>query len=159
MYKLLLTDNVEQQVEIFNNVFIKSLEECAPIVTTVIRRPFAPWMSDTIRHAIQIRNNKQNELKKDRQNKPLLEEYKTEKKRVTTLIRNAQSTHFNEQLNSNKGNTAEIWKLLRDIVPNNKCKINQHSFDKVNDKVKEFNIHFANVRKTTYKSAQNTLQE
>ncbi len=43
---------------------MKSADECAPKVTKVIRRPFAPWMSDTIRHAIQIRNNKQNELKK-----------------------------------------------------------------------------------------------
>ena len=60
MYKILLTDNVEQQVEVFNNVFMKSLNECAPTATKVIRRPFAPWMSDTIRHAIQIRNNKVN---------------------------------------------------------------------------------------------------
>ncbi len=43
-------------------------------------------MRDTIRHAIQIRNNKQNELKMDRQNTALLEEYKTEKKRVTTYV-------------------------------------------------------------------------
>ncbi len=81
---------------------MKSLDECAPKVTRVIRREFAPWMSDTIRRAIQIRNNKQKELKKDRQNTTLLQEYKTEKKRVTTLIRNAQSTHYNEQLNNNK---------------------------------------------------------
>ncbi len=51
-------------------------------------------------------------MKKDRQNTALLEEYKTEKKRATALIRNAQSTHYNEQLNNNKGNTAEIWKLF-----------------------------------------------
>ncbi len=77
MYKILLTDNVEKPVEIFNNVFMKSLDECAPTETQVIRRPFAPQMSDTIRHAIQIRNNKQNGLKKDRQNTTLLKEYKT----------------------------------------------------------------------------------
>ncbi len=77
---------------------------------------------------------------------------------VITLIRNAQSTHYNEQLNNNKGNTVEIWKLLREIVPNNKCKANQHSFDKVSDKVEELNMHFANVGKTTYEYTQNTLQ-
>ncbi len=114
-------------------------------------------MSDNIRHAIQIRNNLQNKLKKDRQNIALQNEYKTEKKRVTTLIRNAQSTFYNEKFNSNRGNTAEIWKLLRDIVPNNKAKANQHSFDNINAKVEEFNFHFANVGKTTYESTQNTL--
>ncbi len=42
MYKILLTDNVEQQVEIFNIFFLTSLDECAPTITKVICRPFAP---------------------------------------------------------------------------------------------------------------------
>ena len=70
----------------------------------------------------------QSELKKDRLNTALQEEYKTEKKSVTTLIRNVQSTHSNKQLDSKKGNTAEIWKLFQEIAPNNKSKINQHFF-------------------------------
>ncbi len=46
--------------------------------------------------------------------------------------------------------------LLRDIVPNNKHKTNQHSFDNIKDKVEEFSIYFTNVGKTTYESTQNT---
>ena len=157
MYKIFLTDNVEQQVEIFNSVFIKCLDECAPTLTKVIRRPFAPWMTEDLRNAIQVRNNKQKELKKDRNNLSLLEAYKTEKKRVTSLIRKAQSSYYNKQFSDNKGNIAVIWKLLREIVPNSKRKSNHDSFDNVNDMVEKFNIHFSNVGKTTYQNTQKEI--
>ena len=37
-----ITDNVNTQVEIFNNVFLKSLDFCAPIVTKELKTSFAP---------------------------------------------------------------------------------------------------------------------
>ena len=46
IHQILLTDNANEQVRNFNEVFIKSLDECAPTVTKVIQGPFAPWMSD-----------------------------------------------------------------------------------------------------------------
>ena len=43
---ILNTDDVNKQVDIFSANFIKCLNECAPLVTKEIKRPFAPWMND-----------------------------------------------------------------------------------------------------------------
>ncbi len=57
MNKILLTDYVNKQVELFSQVFIKYIDACAPVVTKAIKRPFAPWKNDDLRRAIKIRNN------------------------------------------------------------------------------------------------------
>ena len=106
MHKILLTDNVNDQVEIFTEVFMKSLDACAAKVTKIARRPFAPWLSDNIRIAIHAKNEVQKILKGDRQNILFQEEYKREKKMVNTLISKAKSSYYNKQLSTCKGNTA-----------------------------------------------------
>ncbi len=42
--KILHTDNVSGQVNIFNTNFIKCLDICAPIVTKEIKRPYTSWL-------------------------------------------------------------------------------------------------------------------
>ncbi len=56
MNKMFLTDNVNEQVSIFTDTFMKCLDKYAAIATKVVRRPFAQWMSDAIRQAIEVRN-------------------------------------------------------------------------------------------------------
>ncbi len=66
MNKILFTDDVNKQVGLSTEVFIKCLDACAPVVTKEIKRSFAPWMNDDLRRTIKIRNNTQNNLKADR---------------------------------------------------------------------------------------------
>ena len=65
---ILETDNVDKQVETFNKVFRNSLDECAPIVTKEIRRPFAPWITEDIRSSMKQRDETRRILKGDRNN-------------------------------------------------------------------------------------------
>ena len=65
---IFLTDDVDKQVYIFNEVFIQSLDICAPMETKVVTRPPTPWMNDKLRNAIKYRNEAQSRLKDDRQN-------------------------------------------------------------------------------------------
>jgi len=53
---ILNTDDVNEQVEILTNIFNDCLDTCAPIVTKVIRRPPAPWITDDIKAAITNRD-------------------------------------------------------------------------------------------------------
>ena len=100
MHKILLTDNVNYQVKIFTENFIKSLDACAPTVTKIARRPFALWLSDDIRPAIHARIEVQKRLKGDRQNLLFQEEYKRKKKMVNILINKAKSLYYNKQLST-----------------------------------------------------------
>ncbi len=62
-----LTYYVDNQVHIFNEVFIQCLDTCAPMETKVMKRPPTPSMNDELRHAIKDRNEAQSRLKDDRQ--------------------------------------------------------------------------------------------
>ena len=78
---ILLTDDVNRQVEIFTSNFITCLNDCAPYVTKEIRRPFAPWINDDLRDAMKMRDDTRTKLKSDRNNATLLTQYKREKKK------------------------------------------------------------------------------
>ena len=60
------TDNVDLQLNIFNENFIKCLDTCAPVVTKEISRSSAPWLNDDLRLAMQKRDDVRNRLKRDR---------------------------------------------------------------------------------------------
>ncbi len=44
--KIFTTDNVDKHLHIFNECFIKCFDSCAPFVTKIIKRSFAPWITD-----------------------------------------------------------------------------------------------------------------
>ena len=78
--KILSTDDVNEQIEIFNNIFNYSLDICAPITTREIKRPSAPWIKDELKLEINERDMIQKRLKENRQNERLNIEYKQKKK-------------------------------------------------------------------------------
>ncbi len=88
--KILETDNVNLQVDLFNEIFIKCLNLCVPVVTKEIRRPYTPWLTDELRDVINKKNAIHNDLKRDRANLLLLEQFKNVKKQVNSLIRSAK---------------------------------------------------------------------
>ncbi len=100
MYRLndiFLTDDVDKQVFIFNEVFILCLDMCAPMVTKVVKRPPTPWMNDELRNAIKDRNETQIRLKDDRQNSFLQQVYKTKKNLVKTKISETKSNYYKKR--------------------------------------------------------------
>ncbi len=63
------------------------------------------------------RNAKQRNLKQDRLNSNLQQEYKALKKQVKTMMRAARKEYYNKEFHSPKGNTAAVWRLIREVVP------------------------------------------
>ncbi len=57
------TDDVDVQTDTLTSILIDCLDQCAPLVTTVIKKPFAPWISDKIRSAMATRDSFQALLK------------------------------------------------------------------------------------------------
>ncbi len=145
MNNILLTDDVNKQVELFTEVFIKCLDACAPIVTKEIKRPFAPWMNDDLRRAMKIRNNAQSNLKADRHNSRFQEAYKREKKRVRTIISKTKAGHYHAQINNCRGNSSATWNVITDLVPAQKRNSSSYNFGNMSDKAEEFNKFFSNV--------------
>ena len=80
--KIFKTDNVNDQVNTFNENFLKCLDECAPQVTKEVRRPFAPYMTKNLRSLIRRRNCALSGLKKNRINVDLQNLYKSLNRKV-----------------------------------------------------------------------------
>ncbi len=89
--------------------------------------PFAPWVNDDIREAKRRRNNIRIELKSDRQNITLQEQFKQEKEHVKTLITAGESEYYRKQLQDTKGDTSKTWEI-KNIVPNRKSNSNGFHF-------------------------------
>ena len=66
--KIFTTDNVDTQVNIFTNIFNNCLDDCAPLTTKEVKRPFAPWIDENLRALMHERDTTQKHLKNDRFN-------------------------------------------------------------------------------------------
>ncbi len=139
--KILYTDDVNKQVEIFTSNFIKCLDDCAPYATKEIKRPFAPWMTDNLQEIVKLKNKTRQKLRFDRLNPDLQDQYKREKKQIKTLIDESKNRYYSNKLNENKGNIAKTWKAIREIIPNSKHNASNCNFDNEIAKANDFNKH------------------
>ncbi len=74
--KIFDTNNVSLQVHIFNEDFIKCLDICAHVVAKEIIRLYTLWFNDELRNALRKKKAIHNNLKRDRANILLLEQYR-----------------------------------------------------------------------------------
>ncbi len=77
----------------------------------------------------------------------------------------ARKEYYNKEFHSPKGNTAAVWRLIREVVPNTKKISNGNNID--SNKMEEFNHFFAKVGRKAFEdspksfkpeSAKNTIQ-
>ena len=153
---ILRTDNVNDQVSIFTNIFIKCLNSCAPFVTKEIKRPSAPWIDDQIKEAIKKRNNLHSVFKLNRQDPIAESNYRKQKKKVKNMISISKTKYFKEQFLKCRGNIRGTWDVIKKIIPGNKKSFGLlgDSESELKNKVEEFNKHFATIGENTFRKSQ-----
>ena len=154
------TDNVNDQVQIFNHVFIYCLDTCAPYVTKVIKRPPAPWIDTRIKEAMNRRDHLQIKFKSDRNNRTKEIEYRNEKKRVSEALIESKNNYFKDEFQKTKGNIKGTWNVIHKVIPNNKSAIDSNltcSENEMQKKVEDFNEYFAKVGENTFKKSQENM--
>lgn len=63
---IMIIDNLDiQQLDRFNKVLKNCLNDCAPIITKLVGRSYAPWIIDEVRLEMNARNDFQRGLKTD----------------------------------------------------------------------------------------------
>ncbi len=157
MNNIFLTDDVNKQIDIFNDVFINCLNMCAPFVTRAVKGKPLPWMTDDIREVMKDRDNLQRELKIDTNNSRLRERYKTAKKHVKQLMNKTRMDHYHNRLKDGKRNTSATWNVIKEIIPSQKNKHNAYNFDNLSEKAEEFNNFFSSVGESTFIRSQEVL--
>ena len=156
---ILKTDDVSKQVNIFDNVMQKFIDICAPLVTGEISRPPAPWITQDIKEMMKERDNLQMRTKTDLYNTLLRENYKEQKKKVNSLIRESRKEYFREEFRKNKNDITASWKIAKKVISSDssrKMPILQNN-DNLTTKADSFNEFFSNVGKATYDKTQEEL--
>ena len=153
---ILNTDDVSNQVCILTDVMTNCIDICSPIVTREILRPPAPWISEDIKASMRERDGLQGNLKDDKYNVLLRDNYKTHKKKVKTLIDNSRKEFYREEFRRNKHDISASWKITKKMlyVTNNSSLQMSESKDDMVRKAETFNEFFADVGKKTYEKTQ-----
>ncbi len=149
-----LTDDGDEQVHILNTIINSCLDQVAPMTNKYINRPPAPWIDKEIKENMKYRDSLQGQLKFDRNNTQLYNKYKEEKKRVKDKLHKAKKAYFHNKCRQSKGNSSEMWRNIRGIVPNNKPN-NIITNEDIKDKADNFNNYFANVGRKTFERCIN----
>lgn len=142
------TDNVDHEVTILTEIFKSSLDAVAPLITKTLTRPPAPWMNDSLRQKMTLRDD----LAKERNSSTeKYQEYKQCKKEVKSMINHAQALYYKTKLAENKNNPKATWKVIKEIVPRKSIK-NELNFDFSDLKVltNKYNDYFSTVGEVTY---------
>ena len=156
---ILNTDDVDKQVNIFDNVMLKCINRCAPLVTGEISRPPAPWISQDIKNTMKERDKLQMRTKRDRYNTLLRENYKEQKKKVNSLINESRKDYFREEFRKNKNDIAASWKIAKKAISNdcNRKTTTPQNKDTLATRAESFNEFFSNVGKLTFDKTQEEL--
>ncbi|KAL0831856.1 hypothetical protein ABMA28_001386 [Loxostege sticticalis] len=135
-------DNVDQLVEAFTQCVIGLMDLHAPTRTRKFKHPPHPWITDTIREMIRVRDDyhKKYQLQKTA---ALKHSYKAMKSLVSKAIEREKTLFFTKQINNNVNSPKMLWKNLKStILPNKKNNVDLPSSLNDPDLI---NTHFLNV--------------
>ena len=147
-------------MQLFTEHFMDCLDICAPVVTKEMRRPPAPWITDDLKTLMKQRNQIQFQLKHDQNNVNLQNEYRMLKRSVKRSIRNCKTNYYNNKLQEHAGDTAAVWCILKDLLPNKKNKTSEilRNDETLEERAEQFNTFFASVGKHTFEKAQHHVK-
>ena len=150
-------DDVEDKLHVFNSLFSSILDQHAPIKTFKVRGKPNPCITDNIRALMKTRDYWRKEARKS--NDPLAwTAYRNLRQEVKREIKIAEREFFSEQIERNPGNTNNIWKAIRQIIPRKST--SQRIFSKDNKTVAdEFNRFFVSVGQSSVDKIQTLANE
>ncbi|KAL0879290.1 hypothetical protein ABMA27_003069 [Loxostege sticticalis] len=117
---LFCSNNINDFVEAFTSCVMGLMDLHAPLKTRKFRHPPHPWITDTVRDMMSIRDDYHKRLKQH-STAELRDSYKIMKNMVLKAIEREKTSFFNKQINSNLRNSRLLWKNLKNtVLPNKK---------------------------------------
>ena len=103
----------------FKTEYLKICQIFAPIRKILVKDRYSPWFYNEILLAIYMYNrDKLHRQAKLTGSPQTWNKYKTARNKVTSLIRKSKKAHYANQLNNSKSKTKDIWRTLKELLPN-----------------------------------------
>lgn len=109
---------------IFSDKYTGLFDACFPFKTIkgkALNSFRKPWLTKSLLRSINKKNMLYNQYLRHRSNEKLLK-YKTYKNKLTDLLRVAKGLYFQNQIELNKTNIKQTWKILNNVIGQNKKK-------------------------------------
>ena len=147
LYKMHSTHDVNSKLDLFNELFLDTLNRHAPMKYVKIKGRPHKFISKEIK---QLMKNRDQCLKSFRKSKNLEDwnNYKQLKNAVKLSITKAKSNYVYNQIEKNKDNSKSMWKVIRGCLPS-KERTKQNYRKDPELVAEEFNNFFISVGKTT----------
>lgn len=117
---LVRTEDVNVMASELTSTFLTLFDLHAPIKTTRFKGPPHPWITDTVKTMIRIRNGYHERFKTVKSD-DLRNSYKVMKQLVVQAILSEKTAYFTHHINNNIKNSKKLWKNLKsNIVPDKK---------------------------------------
>ncbi|XP_071959528.1 uncharacterized protein [Antedon mediterranea] len=141
------------------DIIIKVIDSIAPIKKVRLKQNIAPWFTSEIANEIKVRDTLLKKFKKDKSNLDIYKYYCASRNKAQRLIKKAKSNYFLNKIDENKDNPKKLWKTLKQLGYEKKCKTNTKIVLDENGKqtfcpkgvASRFNEFFTNVASTLVK--------
>lgn len=133
-------DDVNEMVNIFNHSVLTLFDTHAPLISTVIKTHSYPWITDTIKLMMKLRDKASAEYHKTKSDSKK-EYYKCLKSTVNKALFNEKSAYYKHNINNKINNPKLLWKNIKtSILPKKNIDLPPHFNDP-----NVINNHFINV--------------
>ena len=116
---VLSLNDAEEAYSVWASKFKDVLDTHAPIRKKRVRHRKSPWMNKDILDSMRKRDRYKRIAKRSRLDNDWLS-YKKMRNNVNSMIRKAKRSYIGNSIVKHKGNSSEMWKLLRYLIPNKK---------------------------------------
>ena len=149
-------EDLDDQVDTFNNLFLDVLNEHAPIKRVKVKSKPNPFITPEIRQLMKTRDNCYKCARKIKDHL-LWNAYKFFRQEVKREIRLAEKVHVRSELQNSNGNSNSIWKTINHCLP--KKKTSQKSTEDQATLANKFNEFYTSVGKATADKTKLLAQE
>lgn len=149
--------SVDKAWGLFKSLFLKVVDDIAPVKTTRFKVRSEPWMNSEILKTIKSRDETFKKFRENREEN-LFREYKSIRNEVTRLIRHAKTEYFNDKITENKTNPQQLWKCLKQTDYSNRLKTKARNMNlNINGELITGNVSVANSLNQFFSTVANTL--
>ena len=114
---IIADQNVQSAYKLFYNIFFKKFSDCCPYtkVSPKIKYEKSPWMTSGIFKSIRFKNKLYYRYKQRATliNKATYTKYRNI---LSTTINIAKKMHFTNLIQTNKGNSTQLWKIINSLL-------------------------------------------
>merc|ERR1712106_562909 len=115
-------EDVEVALEIFNTMFMQSINEICPEKEIKIKSNTEPWIDAEILETMRERDRALYNANRNKQNPDLRKVFNKLRNKVIKLNRQKKSSHFCNKVEEHKNDPKQLWKQLKTLGYSNKSK-------------------------------------